>query len=77
VSWAGDLDLTIDEPLLAELAARLGATLHVLYEALDPSGPTPGPLVASAVFSVTASGHYRFEHEAIERARDGTLRRRA
>jgi hypothetical protein len=74
--WWGDIDLTREEPLLVELAARLGETLFVLYEYDGRFRNERRPLLYRAVYEVTASGHYRFDHEWVERRRDGSLRRR-
>ena len=74
--WHGDLDLTLDEPLLLDLARRTGRIVYVLYEHDGRFRHEQEPLVAEAVFSATPSGHARHRHEQIERARDGTLRKR-
>ena len=74
--WHGDLDLTLDEPLLLDLARRSGRIVYVLYEHDGRFKHEQEPLVANAVFSAAPSGHTRFQHERIERARDGTLRER-
>lgn len=74
--WHGDLDLTLDEPLLLDLARRTGRIVYVLYEHDGRFRHEQEPLVADAVFSATPRGHARHRHEQIERARDGTLRKR-
>jgi hypothetical protein len=74
--WWGDIDLTIDEPKLVDLARRVGQTVYVLYEHDARFDHEQRALLADAVYSVAPSGHYDFQHEYIERARDGALRRR-
>lgn len=74
--WHGDLDLTVDEPLLLDLARRTGRIVYVLCESHGRFEHEEAPLVADAVFSADPSGHTRYRHEWHERARDGTLRRR-
>lgn len=74
--WRGDLDLTLDEPKLAELARLLGEIVHVLYESDRSFENESNPLIERAVYSVTPSGHTRFDHRDLERAPDGTLRHR-
>lgn len=72
--WHGDLDLTLDEPLLLDLARRTGRIVYVLYERDGRFEHEEAPLVADAVFSADPSGHTRYQHEWHERARDGSLR---
>lgn len=74
--WWGDLDLTLDEPKLVDLAQRLGKTVYVLAEPHGRFEHEDAPLLDEAYYSVTLSGHSRFQHEWHERAADGTLRRR-
>jgi hypothetical protein len=74
--WHGDLDVTKDEPLLHDLARRTGTIVYVLYEFDGRFKNADTPLIAEAVFSVTPSGHTRFGEVYVERAADGTLRRR-
>jgi hypothetical protein len=74
--WWGDLDLTRDEPKLVELARRLGKTVYVLAEPHGRFEHEDAPLLDEAYYSVTPSGHNRFQHEWHQRAADGTLRRR-
>jgi hypothetical protein len=71
--WWGDLDLTIDEAQLADLAAQTGLTTHVLYESDGRFSYEDAPELGRAVYSVTASGHTRFDHSHIERRGDGAL----
>ena len=74
--WWGDLDLTLDEGKLVDLAARLGETLYIVYERDGRFRNEDDPLLSQALYSVTASGHTRFDHRFVERVVDGTLRRR-
>lgn len=75
-AWSGDLDLTVDEPLLRAVARATGRIVYVLYEhdARDPLGLEPR--VVNALYSVVPSGHTDFRFERFRRARDGTLRLR-
>jgi hypothetical protein len=73
--WHGDLDLTLDELKLGELARRIGETVYVLYEYDGRFENEDSPLLEEAVSSVTPSGHTRFQHRYLERATDGSLRR--
>lgn len=75
--WWGDLDLTLDEPRLVELAARIGETVHVLHERDGRFEHEHKPLLGHAVYSVTPDGRTRYQHDQLERAPDGTLRRRS
>lgn len=74
--WHGDLDLTVDEPLLLDLARRTGRIVYVLYERDGRFRNEQQPLVADAIFSATPSGHSDFQYRWFERAQDGSLRRR-
>jgi hypothetical protein len=74
--WYGDLDLTVDEPALAELARSIGTRLFVLSERDARFEHEEKPLLCQAICSVTPSGICCFESESIERGRDGSLRRR-
>jgi len=71
--WHGDVDLTRDESMLHELARRTGAIVYVLYEHDGRFANERRPLVAEAVFSVTPSGHTKFQYRRIEREADGRL----
>ena len=73
--WWGDLDLTLDEPKLVELARRVGQTVYVLYEHDGRFEQEERPLL-DALYSVSQGGHHDFDYRSIERARDGTVRRR-
>jgi hypothetical protein len=74
--WHGDLDLTRDESKLGELASRTGQTVYVLYEYDARFENERSPLLRSAVYEVTPSGHNRYQQRYLERAKDGSLRRR-
>lgn len=71
--WHGDLDLTVDEPKLVELARCLGETVFVVYEYHGRFENEDTPLLDQAVYSVTSSGHTRFRFEYLERREDGTI----
>ena len=74
--WWGDFDLTVEEARVARLAAKTGETVYVLYE-LDGRFRFEGnPQLERAVYSVTPSGHSRYDHVHIERRADGVLYRR-
>ncbi len=74
--WQGDLDLTLDEPLLAALSEQLGEVVYVLYEHDGRFEYERAPRLERAVYSVAPSGHSRFAHAYIERAANGSLRAR-
>ena len=74
--WHGDLDLTVDEPVLLDLARRTGRIFYVLDERDGRFRNEQAPLVADAVYSATPSGHSRYRYDEITRANDGSLRRR-
>lgn len=71
--WHGDLDLTRDEPLLLELAARTGQITSVLYESDGRFRHEDEPLTDKAVFSAAPTGHTRFDPQHAERGPDGHL----
>lgn len=74
--WFGDLDLTEDEPLLAELARALGAPLYVLFEGAARFGTEDVPLLHDYMLKVNPSG--TVAHPAwIVRGGDGRLHERA
>jgi hypothetical protein len=75
-AWGGDMDVTLSEPKLLELARRTGSIVYVLYEGDGRFYTDERPLLEDAVFSITPSGHTRFPPKYLERAADGTLRRR-
>lgn len=74
--WHGDLDLTLDEAKLLELAHRVGETIFVLYEQHGRFENEAEPLLEKGVYSVTPSGHTRFQYAYLERRPDGTIGRR-
>jgi hypothetical protein len=74
--WHGDVDLTLDEQKLHAFSERIGETVFLLYE-MDGRFENEGqPLLERAIFSVTPTGHTKFDHRSYERAADGTLRLR-
>jgi hypothetical protein len=75
--WWGDIDLTVDEPALHAVAARIGEVVYVLYEDDARFDAEDRPLLERGAFSVSPTGHTRFEHQRFERAADGTLRQRS
>ena len=74
--WHGDVDLTLDEPLLHELARVTGRIVYLLYERDGRFENERDPHVEAAIFSVTPTGHTRFPHARIERTVEGILRPR-
>jgi hypothetical protein len=75
--WHGDLDLTRDEPLLLDLAARTGQITSVLYESHGRFRHEDEPLIDRAVFSAAPSGHSMFDPRRTDRGVDGYLYTRA
>jgi len=79
--WWGDIDLTIDEPKLVALAAKLKTTVHVLYES-DARFAGSGERLdlSPAVVRVTAAGEVaireRLGRPELIRNGDGQLIRR-
>lgn len=71
--WHGDLDLTLDEPQLAALSKQIGEVVFLLYEGDGRFAHEQQPLLDKAVYSVTPTGHTRYQHRFIERTKDGTL----
>lgn len=72
--WFGDLDLTIDEPLLLELANQLDEQIYVLREMDGRFKNELRPLLDHALYRIspeeqTSSAAHRFV-----RAADGSLR---
>jgi hypothetical protein len=74
--WHGDLDLTVDEPMLVGLARIIGTTVYVLWERDGRFDHEDKPLLREAVYSVAPSGQPWFEQKWMSRAVDGSLRRR-
>jgi hypothetical protein len=71
--WHGDLDLTLDEPKLLELAAHTGQITYVLYEHDGRFRHEDHPLINDAVYSAVPSGHTMFDPRQAERRVDGQL----
>jgi hypothetical protein len=65
--WHGDLDLTRDEPLLLDLAARTGQITSVLYESDGRFRHEDEPILDKAVFSAAPTGHTTFDPRHAER----------
>jgi hypothetical protein len=72
--WHGDLDLTVEESQVVDLARRTGAIVYVLDERAGRFENEQSPLIAEAVYSVTPSGHTMFPAAYVERGADGALR---
>jgi hypothetical protein len=73
--WFGDLDLTLDEPVLAELARMLNEHVYVLTERRARFGNEHSPDFDSFVAIVAPNGPTTTEKH-IARAADGSLRRK-
>jgi hypothetical protein len=71
--WYGDIDLTTDEPLLADLAAQSGEIVHVLYEWDGRFRNEDRPQLDEAVYSIAPTGHTRLDHTRLERRLDGQV----
>ena len=71
--WYGDIDLTTDEALLADLAARTGQIVHILYEWDARFRNEDQPQLAEAVYSITPAGHTRLDQTRLERRADGVV----
>jgi hypothetical protein len=71
--WHGDLDLTIDEEALLDLASRSEEVVSVLYESDGRFRYEDHPLVAEAVYSAAPSGHSLVDSAWAERRPDGRL----
>jgi hypothetical protein len=74
--WHGDLDLTLDEPKLVELARQLDQIVYVLHEGDGRFENEDKPLLDEAVLSVAPSGHTTFQWRYLERDKEGALRSR-
>lgn len=74
--WHGDVDLSVAEPQLHELARLTGRIVFLLDERDARFENEKQPVLENAVFSVTPTGHTRYQHRYIERSSDGVLRRR-
>jgi len=71
--WHGDVDLTIDEEALLDLASRSGEVVSVLYESDGRFRYEDHPLIAEAVYSAAPSGHSLVDSTWAERRADGRL----
>lgn len=74
--WWGDFDLTRDESKLLALSERTGQIVYLLYEYDGRFRNEERPQLDEAVYSVTPTGHSKYQHRYFERAVDGTLRTR-
>jgi hypothetical protein len=74
--WYGDLDLTLDEPLLQSVARQTGATVYVLHERDARFANERRPLISAAAYSVIPAGRTEFTCAAFTRSDDGSLRLR-
>lgn len=74
--WWGDLDLTLDESQLANLAEQTGQIVYLLYESDGRFKHEGAPLLDRAVHSVTPSGHTKVVHTHVDRRVDGRLYQR-
>ncbi len=72
--WWGDLDLTLDEPLLRALAMRLGEVVYVLYEHDGRFESERSPRFDRAVCKFNSVGAVKFDEDALARGEDGALR---
>jgi hypothetical protein len=71
--WYGDIDLTTDEHLLADLAVRTEQIVHILYEQGGRFRNEDRPQLDEAVYSITPTGHTRLDHTRLERRLDGQV----
>ena len=74
--WHGDLDLHTDEPLLRELARRVGQTVYVLHERDGRFDNEEQPRLEKAVYRITQTGETSYDHRHLVRGRNGTLNSR-
>jgi hypothetical protein len=71
--WWGDLDLTLDEPILAGLAAETGETVYVVWED-DGHGRLTRPVShEQAIYRVSPDGEVGMMEALFERDADGRL----
>jgi hypothetical protein len=73
--WFGDLDLTLDEPRLLELAKALNEPVYVLYERAARFQTADTPAFDEAVAAIAPEGTVKLNRWN-ERAADGRLRPR-
>jgi len=72
--WFGDVDLTLGESMLVNLAAETGETVYLLRERDGRFANEDEPLLERAVYSVYPVGETRFDCAQLERRRrDGAL----
>jgi hypothetical protein len=71
--WYGDVDVTLDEPQLLQLAAQIGEITDLLSEHDARFRHEDAPLLERAVYSVTPTGHTRVDAARYERRTDGRL----
>lgn len=72
--WYGDLDLTLDEEKLVQLAKETGQTIYVLREMDARFENEENPLLDRAVYAVSPDGKASFEEEYYRRATHGKLK---
>jgi hypothetical protein len=72
--WYGDIDLTIDEPLLRELARRTGCTVSILNERDARFATENAPQLENAIYIAYADGRTALNPAVITRRADGRLR---
>ena len=70
--WWGDLDLTVDEAKLVELARSLGRRLHLLFEG-STHFQDPLPVEAAAVIIEADGSVVLSDRFSVDRDRDGHI----
>jgi hypothetical protein len=75
VLFNGDVDLSVDESLLAALSEQIGQIVYVLSEGDGDRADKSLPL-DRAVFSVTPTAHTTFQYAYVERTKEGSLQMR-
>jgi hypothetical protein len=71
--WYGDLDLTREELRLRELAARVGAAVHVLFERDARFRQEEQPLMEEAVYWIDPGQEPGFDELLVRRDTTGVL----
>lgn len=71
--WYGDIDITVEEKKLHDLAQTLQETIYVLYETDARFENETNPLLENAVFFVDEKGHTGFNPEYFLRDSKGRL----
>jgi hypothetical protein len=71
--WWGDLDLTLDEPILAGLAAETGETVYVVWEDHGHGRLRRPASHYEAIYSVSPDGEVGMVEALFERGADGRL----